>query len=569
MYASLMAADIDEELHLLRDGKTRSTTGSVVSSLYHLKDIDNADAGFFVFPDLSVRMEGNYRLKLSLFEIIGKEVFHCKSIITHIFVVYSAKRFPGMEESTFLSRSFADQGLKLRIRKEIRVRRKQSKRKESQSDGSGRKHISNKVYNKRARKGSFNNEDDSDNWSDGENDSPHIHSNISSGVSSADTWHNSSSDMNQPSKLLKSDSYSSSPNVESENIDRLAVNSRQAPIILGSEMVLPPTNRNYPTPYPPYSNPNVAQSKPLPSSVARSRGSAPGYQQQQQQQQQPGAPQPQWIMSQSEQPPQSNENWYHRLPEDSNVNQRENPSSDSGSDSPSTQMTNVFYPASSGSIGLNQPMDAAYGARRAGPAGSARYNNYQLAPSGRSSAPETYAMPGPSTIRGVSGSPYTRYSPQQQPNPRPQAERHRHSVESYYSNIKPSKDQEHMMYREPYPMGRRQGSMSHPTQGGNVAPHEEQTPPPATHQHAVNMPGGTLEWYDESGRYPQQGRPAGQPAGQTAQPKQGQQPQPQQQQQQQQQQYHRSQQQPQQEQHQSSMYPVSEARMYYSDVPRR
>lgn len=71
MYASLMAADLDEELHLLRDGKTRSTTGSVVSSLYHLKDIDNSDAGFFVFPDLSVRIEGNYRLKLSLFEIVG------------------------------------------------------------------------------------------------------------------------------------------------------------------------------------------------------------------------------------------------------------------------------------------------------------------------------------------------------------------------------------------------------------------------------------------------------------------------------------------------------------------
>lgn len=71
MYASLMAADLDEELHLLRDGKTRSTTGSVVSSLYHLKDIDNSDAGFFVFPDLSVRVEGHYRLKLSLFEIIG------------------------------------------------------------------------------------------------------------------------------------------------------------------------------------------------------------------------------------------------------------------------------------------------------------------------------------------------------------------------------------------------------------------------------------------------------------------------------------------------------------------
>ncbi|KAI8364222.1 velvet factor-domain-containing protein [Blakeslea trispora] len=127
MYASLMAADLDEELHLLRDGKTRSTTGSVVSSLYHLKDIDNTDAGFFVFPDLSVRMEGSYRLKLSLFEIIGKEVFHCRSIISNKFFVYSAKKFPGMEESTFLSRSFADQGLKIRIRKELRQRRNKGK----------------------------------------------------------------------------------------------------------------------------------------------------------------------------------------------------------------------------------------------------------------------------------------------------------------------------------------------------------------------------------------------------------------------------------------------------------
>ncbi|ORZ00102.1 velvet factor-domain-containing protein, partial [Absidia repens] len=134
MYASLMAADLEEEVHLLRDGKTRSTTGSVVSSLYHLKDIDNTDAGFFVFPDLSVRMEGKYRLKLSLFEIIGKEVFHCKSILSDQFIVYSAKKFPGMEESTFLSRSFADQGLKIRIRKELRQRRKAGKRSESDDE---------------------------------------------------------------------------------------------------------------------------------------------------------------------------------------------------------------------------------------------------------------------------------------------------------------------------------------------------------------------------------------------------------------------------------------------------
>jgi Velvet factor len=58
---------------VLQGGKTRCTAGSVVSSLYHLKDSENRgeDAAFFVFPDLSVRMEGSYRLKLSLFEVVG------------------------------------------------------------------------------------------------------------------------------------------------------------------------------------------------------------------------------------------------------------------------------------------------------------------------------------------------------------------------------------------------------------------------------------------------------------------------------------------------------------------
>ena len=73
MFASLAKPDEDVELHWLKDGKTRCTTGSVVSSLYHLKDSENAnaDAGFFVFPDLSVRTEGSYRLKLSLYEVVG------------------------------------------------------------------------------------------------------------------------------------------------------------------------------------------------------------------------------------------------------------------------------------------------------------------------------------------------------------------------------------------------------------------------------------------------------------------------------------------------------------------
>ncbi|KAE9401788.1 hypothetical protein BT96DRAFT_956429 [Gymnopus androsaceus JB14] len=50
----LLYPDDDAELHWLKDPQS-----------------NNEDAGFFVFPDLSVRTEGSYRLKLSLYEVVG------------------------------------------------------------------------------------------------------------------------------------------------------------------------------------------------------------------------------------------------------------------------------------------------------------------------------------------------------------------------------------------------------------------------------------------------------------------------------------------------------------------
>ncbi|KAI9765568.1 MAG: hypothetical protein M1840_007257 [Geoglossum simile] len=95
--------------------------GTLVSSLHRLKDVDNSDGGFFVFGDLSVKLEGDYRLRFSLFEMLKNEVVHIKSIVSGRFTVYATKNFPGMSESTFLSRSFGDQGVRLRIRKEPRT----------------------------------------------------------------------------------------------------------------------------------------------------------------------------------------------------------------------------------------------------------------------------------------------------------------------------------------------------------------------------------------------------------------------------------------------------------------
>ena len=94
--------------------------GSLVSSLHRLKDSDNNDGGFFVFGDISVKIEGVFRLKFTLFEILAGQVVSLQTIVSDEFTVYSAKNFPGMSESTFISRSFGDQGVRIRIRKENR-----------------------------------------------------------------------------------------------------------------------------------------------------------------------------------------------------------------------------------------------------------------------------------------------------------------------------------------------------------------------------------------------------------------------------------------------------------------
>jgi len=100
--------------------------GSLVSSLYVLNDLDGVERAFFVFPDLSVRIEGTFRLKFSLVDV-GKPVSKILAVChSEEFNVYPAKKFPGMTESSELSLSFARQGLKIPVRKETRVKRARS-----------------------------------------------------------------------------------------------------------------------------------------------------------------------------------------------------------------------------------------------------------------------------------------------------------------------------------------------------------------------------------------------------------------------------------------------------------
>lgn len=95
--------------------------GTLVSSLHRLKDTDNNDGAFFVFGDLSVKHEGKFRLQFTLYEMRESQCAYIGSITSERFPVHSTKNFPGMSESTFLTRSFSDQGVRLRLRKEPRT----------------------------------------------------------------------------------------------------------------------------------------------------------------------------------------------------------------------------------------------------------------------------------------------------------------------------------------------------------------------------------------------------------------------------------------------------------------
>ncbi|KAF2024579.1 hypothetical protein EK21DRAFT_78401 [Setomelanomma holmii] len=117
-------------------------TGTPVAGMAYLDR--PTPAGYFIFPDLSVRHEGKYRLSFALFENLSEVkdldpedpdvIFDGNHFVTHRsevksapFTVFSAKKFPGLSESTALSRMVAEQGCRVRIRRDVRMRRREQK----------------------------------------------------------------------------------------------------------------------------------------------------------------------------------------------------------------------------------------------------------------------------------------------------------------------------------------------------------------------------------------------------------------------------------------------------------
>ncbi len=112
--------------------------GTQVSSLHRLKDTDNHDGAFFVFGDLSVKQEGRFRLLFSLHKMVDNAAMTLASTTSDVFQVFATKSFPGLAESTFLTRSFSDQGVRLRLRKDSRA--SQTRKRNATAADFARKH---------------------------------------------------------------------------------------------------------------------------------------------------------------------------------------------------------------------------------------------------------------------------------------------------------------------------------------------------------------------------------------------------------------------------------------------
>ncbi|KAI9097099.1 velvet factor [Phlyctochytrium arcticum] len=98
----------------------QSLVGSTVVPCEILSDVNGEVGMFFVFHDISVRTQGLFRLKLLVVHLDweGSQSETKASILTDTFEVFPPKTFPGMTESTALSKCFARQGVPIHIRKD-------------------------------------------------------------------------------------------------------------------------------------------------------------------------------------------------------------------------------------------------------------------------------------------------------------------------------------------------------------------------------------------------------------------------------------------------------------------
>jgi hypothetical protein len=131
---------------------SRNLIGSLSATSFKLTDTDGKTGLWFIFQDLSIRTEGMFRLKFTFFDLMchrpplapasGDALVEFSPLLASIysrpFQVWSAKKFPGVRATTTLSQTFADQGIKIPVRKnEGKGDEKKRKRGNRDGDDSG------------------------------------------------------------------------------------------------------------------------------------------------------------------------------------------------------------------------------------------------------------------------------------------------------------------------------------------------------------------------------------------------------------------------------------------------
>ncbi|TIA69053.1 hypothetical protein E3P91_03805 [Wallemia ichthyophaga] len=120
-----------EEVYSQRN--VRATAGITVQTPTKLKDEHGKDGSFCIWNHISVRQEGHFKLHFRLFERRNLDIVEVASAISNVFTVHNPKNFPGMSESSYLTRCLASQGVRIRVRNENKAIRNRIHEDESKS----------------------------------------------------------------------------------------------------------------------------------------------------------------------------------------------------------------------------------------------------------------------------------------------------------------------------------------------------------------------------------------------------------------------------------------------------
>ncbi|KAJ2477101.1 hypothetical protein IWW47_006240, partial [Coemansia sp. RSA 2052] len=71
MQVMLMDEAGETPLRYIKGHQVAAMAGALVSPLHTLRDTTGTQGAFFVFSDISVRMEGSFRLRFELYEMEG------------------------------------------------------------------------------------------------------------------------------------------------------------------------------------------------------------------------------------------------------------------------------------------------------------------------------------------------------------------------------------------------------------------------------------------------------------------------------------------------------------------